>query len=420
LTAHEMGHNFSAGHCDGNGDCHIMCSGINGCNGLGNPAFFGAPSANKIANYAAGRPCLTTQGNPYPFLEEWTTTTFNTTAWTGINGAVITTAADNEPSAPNSVNLDGTDSLESGDFDLSGVTEFPYVSFWTEHKGVESGKTLTVEYRDIFGTWNTFGTITSDGSDETAFGFHRYVVPTLAWGANFAMRFSVQGSDNTDDWYIDDIALAPFTGNPIPFLEDFPTTTLDSATWQSVNGASVSSAATNEPSEPYSLNFDGTDSATTGNFLLLNAPLQTFVSFFVEHKGVENGKTLTVEYLNDSSTWVPLATFTSDGIDQSGFEFFQSPLFFDAFHDNYALRFTANGSDGSDDWFVDDIRIGDQFTPPNCVADFNGDGNVDTQDVLAFLNAWNAQDASADINGDGVVNTQDVTAFLNEWNSGCP
>jgi len=54
-----------------------------------------------------------------------------------------------------------------------------------------------------------------------------------------------------------------------------------------------------------------------------------------------------------------------------------------------------------------------------CVADFNGDGDVNTLDVLTFLNAWNAEDPSADIDGDGDVNTLDVLAFLNLWNAGC-
>jgi len=55
----------------------------------------------------------------------------------------------------------------------------------------------------------------------------------------------------------------------------------------------------------------------------------------------------------------------------------------------------------------------------DCIADFNGDDSVNTQDVLAFLNAWNNGEGSADINGDGSVNTQDVLAFLNLWNVGC-
>jgi hypothetical protein len=57
--------------------------------------------------------------------------------------------------------------------------------------------------------------------------------------------------------------------------------------------------------------------------------------------------------------------------------------------------------------------------PDDCVADFNGDGNVNTQDVLAYLNAWVARDPSADVNGDGNVNTQDFIMFLNLWNAGC-
>lgn len=67
---------------------------------------------------------------------------------------------------------------------------------------------------------------------------------------------------------------------------------------------------------------------------------------------------------------------------------------------------------------VDELAIFD-YDCTDCVADFNGDGIVNTQDVLAFLNAWNAGDSSADINGDGSVNTQDVLAYLNLWNAGC-
>jgi uncharacterized membrane protein len=57
--------------------------------------------------------------------------------------------------------------------------------------------------------------------------------------------------------------------------------------------------------------------------------------------------------------------------------------------------------------------------PVECPADFNGDGEVNTLDVLAFLNAWSAGDPSADFNADGVINTLDVLAFLNAWGAGC-
>ena len=54
-----------------------------------------------------------------------------------------------------------------------------------------------------------------------------------------------------------------------------------------------------------------------------------------------------------------------------------------------------------------------------CLADFNGDGVVDTRDVIGFLNAWTAQDAAADCDGNGVIDTRDVLCFLNLWAAGC-
>jgi len=54
-----------------------------------------------------------------------------------------------------------------------------------------------------------------------------------------------------------------------------------------------------------------------------------------------------------------------------------------------------------------------------CPADFNGDGVVDTRDVLAFLNTWTSGGSGADFNGDGAVDTRDVLAFLNAWTTGC-
>ena len=58
--------------------------------------------------------------------------------------------------------------------------------------------------------------------------------------------------------------------------------------------------------------------------------------------------------------------------------------------------------------------------PDTCRVDINGDGIVNTQDFLAYLNLWTAGDPEADFTGDGVVNTQDFLLFLNEWTVGCP
>ena len=63
--------------------------------------------------------------------------------------------------------------------------------------------------------------------------------------------------------------------------------------------------------------------------------------------------------------------------------------------------------------------MGDAIAGATCPGDFDADGAVDTRDVIAFLNAWVAGEASADFNGDGAVNTADVLAFLNAWNVVC-
>ncbi|MFG0241148.1 MAG: GC-type dockerin domain-anchored protein [Phycisphaerales bacterium JB054] len=54
---------------------------------------------------------------------------------------------------------------------------------------------------------------------------------------------------------------------------------------------------------------------------------------------------------------------------------------------------------------------------PCVAADLNADGQVNTQDVLIFLNAWNVQDCIGDWNRDGSFNTLDVLAFLNDWSA---
>jgi streptogramin lyase len=79
---------------------------------------------------------------------------------------------------------------------------------------------------------------------------------------------------------------------------------------------------------------------------------------------------------------------------------------------------------GADDiiWFTETgaRKLGKlEFCLNPCVADFNGDGSVNSLDVLAYLNAWAAGDPAADVNGDGAVNSLDVLFFLNLWNAGC-
>lgn len=59
VTAHELGHNFNASHCDGQAGCAIMCSGAGGCTGVVNT--FSAYERAQITAFRATAPCLTAQ-----------------------------------------------------------------------------------------------------------------------------------------------------------------------------------------------------------------------------------------------------------------------------------------------------------------------------------------------------------------------
>jgi hypothetical protein len=54
-----------------------------------------------------------------------------------------------------------------------------------------------------------------------------------------------------------------------------------------------------------------------------------------------------------------------------------------------------------------------------CVADFDGDGDVAVPDIFAFLSAWFASDPSADLDGTPGIAVPDIFFFLSLWFAGC-
>lgn len=55
----------------------------------------------------------------------------------------------------------------------------------------------------------------------------------------------------------------------------------------------------------------------------------------------------------------------------------------------------------------------------DCAGDFDGSGTINSQDFVAFLNAFVANDRHSDFNGDGSHDSQDFVAFLNAFVAGC-
>ncbi len=86
-----------------------------------------------------------------------------------------------------------------------------------------------------------------------------------------------------------------------------------------------------------------------------------------------------------------------------------------------AVLFRFRDSD-SGWWAVSDLQVSGTIgvNPPSCPADFDGNGNVNVQDIFDFLNAWFANQPSADVDGNNAIEVQDIFTFLNVWFAGCP
>lgn len=212
LTAHELGHNWSSSHCNSDPDCRIMCSGLGGCDGL-NPLTFTATPTNSITNHKASRSCLSPSqaAIAIPFNDSFNSGVISNVFWTYNKGGVISSAGVAEPSGTTALNLDSISSTPYRDDEirtnrmlLAGTTG-TNVGYFTQHRGVDNGEQLVVEFLSSQQHWVELNRITSDGVDQNAFDFHQHALPGNALHNEFRLRFRTLGDSQGDDWYIDDV-----------------------------------------------------------------------------------------------------------------------------------------------------------------------------------------------------------------------
>ncbi|MBL9148553.1 MAG: hypothetical protein JNM94_07655 [Phycisphaerae bacterium] len=217
LSCHELGHNWGATHCDGLGDCHIMCATIGGCDGItGLNLKFGATEVGQIVAYRNSVACDLALAAPLtiPFSEPFAVSLSSST-WVFNDGASTSLNATNEPSAAYSLNLDSSGSGLYADDDirtnaiLAAATPSVTLSFATQHKGVEAGETLVAEYWSSAEEWVAAVTVTSTGTDQTSFVAQQVVLPANASHDGLRIRFRVDGNETNDDWYVDDVSVVP-------------------------------------------------------------------------------------------------------------------------------------------------------------------------------------------------------------------
>ncbi|HER00598.1 MAG TPA: hypothetical protein ENO22_14770 [candidate division Zixibacteria bacterium] len=148
----------------------------------------------------------------------------------------------------------------------------------------------------------------------------------------------------------------------IPWMDEFPTTTMNMQQWFSNAGANISSDCMLPPSPPYSVNLDGECDTIITQMLNLQGQTGARISYYYQRGGggdaPEAGDNLWIQYKNNVGVWSTLNVYSGGDTVMSEFGYVNMELPTDALHSGLQIMmYTYGGGAGSDDWFVDDIMI---------------------------------------------------------------
>lgn len=409
LTAHEIGHNFSATHCSG-ADCHIMCPTLGGCGGVGLPNF-GPAAINEISSFAQSGDCYDIgdrQPLPLPVFDTFPVTSYDGSRWAVVDGALITNNAFGEPSPPYVALLQRTSALETWPIDLDGPFDRPVtVSFWLNTYGVDSGETLSVLYRPDGGALQSLISIPSTTSNSQDFPLVRLRLPAGALGRESSIALQTNGNGLDDGWYLDDFRVGVADLPLLPIVDTFSGTVIDQWIWEQRSGAVINQGAPTPPSAPYVLNLDRDDSVET-MALRASAPAteDVWVEFALQSNGVESSEPFQVLYRKAGGALQLLWSHAAPSTERSVFRLVRIPLPQEAEDDALSIRLRGTGDDGTDDWLIDDVRIerAGRFVPPFFDEFDDAEGVLDPTLWFPLAGAAINQGAVGNPSGTSVVN----------------
>jgi hypothetical protein len=411
LSAHEIGHNWQSGHCDGASPCNIMCSVVNSCSGTtGSNLKFSPTAQSAITGYRNAVSCdpVLPASIALPFSDSFDgSAAINTNNWIYSKGAAVSTAAVNEPSPARSLNLDALGNLAYGDdeirsnFMLLAGLPTVIVQYATQHIGVESGKQLVVEYLNNTLDWVVLNTITSDGVNQTNFDQWQHTLPANAKHNKFRLRFRTVVDAADDDWFIDDVRVVPVI---VPDNDECETAIAIGEGTFSFNTTNATDSATSLPA----FCDDGAGTTMAKDiWYLYNATCDGLVT--VTTCGTANFDTRIAAY---TLACPPAGGILACDDNDAGCPNQTSSMFFPAFAGQAVfLRIGGATGGGTGSFSVTCAPF------VVCPADLNNDGGVDGSDLAILLNAWATP--NADVDGDGTTNGADLAAVLNAWGA-CP
>lgn len=218
LTSHELGHNWGSGHCNCIG--WTMHPFIQGANRF-HPVF----TIPVIREFRDTRTCLGGGGVTrirLPMFDNFEeSTSFNRLIWSVVEGAQINTKGLNEPSGQYSMNLNGSDFVDTVRFDTSFDTAVT-LSYWYQSRGLadppELGDNLVISYLDSAGQWLELQTHYGGGPTMPGYAQNTIHLGPDAEHQNFQVRFrSTSPTPGLDDWFVDDVSITSQPALPGPF-----------------------------------------------------------------------------------------------------------------------------------------------------------------------------------------------------------
>ncbi|MBL4591728.1 MAG: S8 family serine peptidase [Phycisphaerales bacterium] len=163
------------------------------------------------------------------------------------------------------------------------------------------------------------------------------------------------GRVNTLNAIIDAQNYTPRT--PLPIAESF-----ESASWMDLLSATSGSVSVindpDAPSGPSVLIMNETDVVETAPLAGTAASTTVFsVSMRVKAQGIEPGETLEIQYRDAAGAWISAASTSAAGTNTDDYFLFGALLDSAFGYHGTSIRLIANGSDSSDTWMIDDLRI---------------------------------------------------------------
>lgn len=408
LSAHELGHNWSAPHCDAVSPCNIMCASLNGCQGVsGTNLRFSTNEQTSIVNYRNSVSCDPVLPSPIslPFQDGFdASSAIDGTKWIYSKGAATSIAGVSEPSPTRSLSLDALGALEYGDDEIRSnymlLAGLPTVilKYWTQHVGVESGEQLVVEYLNTALKWTVLNTVTSTGVNQTSFTEWTHTLPAAAKHNKFRLRFRALVDGQDDDWFIDSVSLATV---------DIPANDECSAALSIVEGTTAFNST------------NATDSAVTlpascneGNGTLIKNDLWYFYvpsctgTLTVSTCGSASFDTRLAAYNLACPTIGLLLACNDNGTGCSGST---SSMSLDVV-EGTAVFIRLGGATGGG---TGNLTLTCTPAAAPCPSDFDGDGTTGGADLAFLLSSWGSP--NADIDGDGTTGGPDLAALLSAW-----